>query len=262
MVETGGQLDLAQAAELAEISTKELYLLNPGFNRWATAPEGPHRLLVPVASAEKFRAGIAELPADQRMKWQRYTIQSGDALSTIARKYNTTVSQLKATNKLKSNRIRVGKTLLIPTSSGAAGEYVLTQNQRHQRAQQRIARNTDKQKQTHTVKSGESFWQIARSYDVGVRELARWNQMAPGDPLRIGHKLVVWTQPAAQLSPSQKQAIRKIGYRVRSGDSLYTIANKFRVSIGDISRWNQLNSSKYLQPGQQLTLYVDIRNAP
>ncbi len=51
-VKTGGQIDLAQAARLADISVEELYLLNPSYNRWATSPDGPFRLLVPVDRAK------------------------------------------------------------------------------------------------------------------------------------------------------------------------------------------------------------------
>ncbi|MDO3384334.1 LysM peptidoglycan-binding domain-containing protein, partial [Gilvimarinus sp. SDUM040013] len=91
---------------------------------------------------------------------------------------------------------------------------------------------------------------------------ASWNQMAPGDPLRAGQTLTIWQSPSNQgLSRSDSQLIRRIGYSVRNGDSLYTIAGRFSVSINDIKRWNKLGSSKYLQPGQKLTLYVDITKA-
>jgi membrane-bound lytic murein transglycosylase D len=56
--------------------------------------------------------------------------------------------------------------------------------------------------------------------------------------------------------------VRKVGYRVRKGDSLSRIANRFAVNVSDIAGWNNLNTSRYLQPGQSLVLYVDIRNSP
>ena len=80
--------------------------------------------------------------------------------------------------------------------------------------------------------------------------------------LRAGQTLSIWKTEANQgLSRSDQQLIRRIGYSVRSGDSLYTIADRFRVSINDIKRWNKLEKSKYLQPGKRLTLYVDITKA-
>ncbi|WP_417580464.1 transglycosylase SLT domain-containing protein [Nitrincola sp.] len=116
-IDTGGQLDLSQAAELAEIDLEELKRLNPGFNRWATAPEGPHRLLVPVEQADQFQSALVSLPAEQRVNYQHYTINSGDTLGAIARRYSTTVSALQQANKLNTTNIRVGQTLLVPADS-------------------------------------------------------------------------------------------------------------------------------------------------
>jgi membrane-bound lytic murein transglycosylase D len=108
------------------------------------------------------------------------------------------------------------------------------------------------------VRSGDSFWEIARDHKVGIRELAKWNGMAPGDMLKQGQKLVIWGQKKLRQS---REVIRKLTYTVRNGDSLARIASKFRVRVQDLIRWNrQKSKSKYLQPGQKLTLYVDVTN--
>lgn len=113
-IDTGGQLDLSQAAELAEIDLDEIKRLNPGFSRWATAPEGPHRLLIPVESADQFQTALVQLPVENRVNFQHYTIISGDTLSTIARRFSTTVTALQEANKMNSTNLRVGQTLLVP----------------------------------------------------------------------------------------------------------------------------------------------------
>ena len=87
--------------------------------------------------------------------------------------------------------------------------------------------------------------------------------MAPGDPLPVGRKLVVWTDAvneSPQVSPATTlgNTTRKLRYTVRNGDSLYLIANRFRVSINDIARWNNIDKNKILRPGQKLTMYVDV----
>ena len=64
------------------------------------------------------------------------------------------------------------------------------------------------------------------------------------------------------VSCAGKAMVRKVGYRVRSGDSLSAIASRFSVNVRDIASWNDLNTDRYLQPGQSLVLYVDIRNSP
>lgn len=264
VVETGSQIDLAQAAEMAATSTDELYLLNPGYNRWATDPDGPHQLLVPANNKELFELALMELPAEKRLSWVRYKIKSGDSLIGIAKKHHTTVESLKITNSLRSHVIRAGQTLLIPTASQDAKAYALSSQQRLATKNQRIGLRTGKQKATHRVRSGDSFWAIAKQYGVGIRELAAWNQMAPGDTLRVGQSLTVW-QPATITTGRSTQAannlIRKIGYRVRNGDSLWKIANRFNVSVNDIQRWNTLSGKSILRPGQQLTLYVDVTRA-
>ncbi|WP_299178470.1 LysM peptidoglycan-binding domain-containing protein [uncultured Neptuniibacter sp.] len=259
VVDTHSQIDMAQAASLAGISTKELYLLNPGFNRWATSPSGPHRLLVPHANATQLRQALVDLPDSERVKWARYKIKSGDSLISIAKKHETTVQLIRSTNNISGNNIRAGSTLLIPTASKRSNEYALSQHQRHLERQKSISRKTNKQQSHHIVKSGDSFWSIAKKYRVGVRQLARWNSMAPGDPLNIGKRLVIWTAPQQKmLSEADRQIIRKVGYKVRNGDSLSRIASKFNVNVSDILRWNKLSKSRYLQPGQRLTLYVDV----
>lgn len=260
IVTLDSQIDLAQAAELADISTQELYQLNPGFNRWATDPEGPHRLLIPVETVDSFNQKLAQLPAEQRVNWTRYKIRSGDSISTIARRHNTTTAVIRSANKLSNTNIRAGKYLLIPTAKNQSSDYVLSKTQRFNRKQNQLAQS-NRDKINYQVQPGDSFWKIARQHKVSVRQLASWNQMAPGDALRSGQSLVIWkANSSANLSPTEKQMIRRIGYSVRSGDSLSVIAGKFRVSVKDIQRWNKLTGKQYLQPGQKLTLYVDVTN--
>src|SRR5690554_6053035 len=167
-------------------------------------------------------------------------------------------------NKLNSDMIRIGQQLLIPSSSRGADAYALSQSQRLQRTQ---SRERDGNKVSYTVRRGDTFWDIAREHRVSVREVAAWNGMAPGDPLIPGKKLVIWSKTAqptvASANPARNQAmVRKVGYRVRSGDSLSAIASRFSVNVRDIASWNDLNTNRYLQPGQSLVLYVDIRNSP
>jgi membrane-bound lytic murein transglycosylase D len=261
-VDIGGQIDLTQAARLADISVEELYLLNPSFNRWATSPDGPHRLLVPVDREERFRTGLAELPRDLRMQWARYEIRPGDNLGAIARKHRTTPQVLRSINKLNGNTIIAGRTLLIPGPSSGKGDYSLSEDSRLAANQSRERKG--RQRVNYTVQSGDTLWEISRRYSVGVKELAKWNNMAPGDSLSIGQSLAVWSESAQNSSsvvpPENDKMVRKLRYAVRNGDSLYAIADRFNVSVNDIKSWNdRVASNRYIKPGQRLTLYVDIR---
>lgn len=260
-IELPGQIDLAMAAEMAQVDIDEIYRLNPGFNRWATSPDGPHRLLVPVDQSPLFSEKLAQLDAGDTVSWQRYTIKNGDVLGKIAQRYKTDVSTLQRVNDIKGHSIRAGKTLLIPVASKGAGHYSLSSDQRLAKVQNNSRGKQGRSKTHYKVRSGDSFWNIARRYGVTVRQLAKWNGMAPKDVLRPGRDLVIWTEDpvtVASLDSSRKSITRKVGYRVRKGDSLARIADKFDIKISDITRWNSLDKRKYLQPGQSLTLYVNV----
>ncbi len=257
----GSQLDLALAAEMAGISVDELYRLNPGLNRWATPPDGPHRLSIPAHRVKSFQAKLADLSPEQRVQWQRYKIQPGDTLSVIAQKHSTTTRILRQVNKITGNQIRAGKYLLIPTASKNLSQYALSAEERTKKT---LSRQLDGIRKEHVVREGENFWDIARLYQVNYRSLAKWNGMAPRDTLRTGQKLVVWLPEteenrriAAPLELRPPTGKSSIHYRVREGDSLSTIANRFQVKVDDLRRWNTL-SGKYLKPGQKLVLYVDV----
>jgi len=257
-VNTGGQIDLAQLAEVADTSLDEIYKLNPGFNRWATHPNGSHNVLIPIEKESIYHENIANLPKNARMKWQRYQVKRGDSLITIAKKFHTTTDALKDANSMRRNMIRAGDQLLIPSAHKSLNSYSFSAGSRLAKIQNssRKAKNSDKIE--YKVRGGDSFWEIARDHKVGIRELAKWNGMAPGDTLKQGQKLVIWGQKKLRQS---REVIRKLTYTVRNGDSLARIADKFRVRVQDLIRWNrQKSKSKYLQPGQKLTLYVDVTN--
>lgn len=254
-VETQSQIDLAQAAKLAEIDLNELYRLNPGFNRWATDPDGPHHLLIPAAKSELFESNLKSLPKEKRVEWARYAIKPGDSLIRIAKSFKTTPKLIRDINHLKGNTIVAGKTLLIPKASGQHSDYTLGLEQRIDALKNKS--KSGRSKQVHIVKSGDNFWDLARKYKTNHFSLAKWNGMAPNDPLKIGQKLTIWS---GKKGPSEK--IKKIFYKTRKGDSYAGIAQKFNVTLAQLQQWNQINLKKYLQPGKKLTLYVDITNAP
>jgi membrane-bound lytic murein transglycosylase D len=257
-VETGGQIDLAQAAKLADMSLSDLYLLNPAFNRWATDPDGPHKLLVYADKEDTFKTNIAKLPPKDRLTWERYTIESGDSLLTIARKYDVTVDVIRDVNNINGNLIRAGKTLLIPVASKGDNFYALSADNRL-KVKQNALSGSNKSRVDYTVQRGDTFWDISRKYDVSVQSIAKWNNMAPKDVLKPGQTLVIWTETANATTAAldNRSVVRKVGYVVRRGDSLYRIADKFNLRISDIQKWNTL-PEKYLQPGDRLTLYVDV----
>jgi len=263
-VDIKSQLDLAKAAQLAGLSLAELQRLNPGFNRWATDPDGPHTLLLPNHTIEKFTQGLAKLSKSDRLAWQRYKIKNGDNLGSIAKKFNTSVTLVQEVNNINGSQIRAGKHLLIPVAAKSLDSYVFSQQQRIVKKQSRPQKG---QKTVHIVKSGDNLWDLGRKYKVSSKSIAKWNGFAPRDTLKLGQELVIWQeikttgyQKASIGNKAENAIMRNITYKVRRGDSFARIADKFNVRISDIERWNNLNRNKYLQPGQRLKLSVDVTN--
>jgi len=211
--------------------------------------------LIPMDQASAFRQAIADLPPEKRVQWERHKIRNGESLGQIAKRYHTTVSALKAANGVNGTSIRAGKHLLVPVSSQGQDSYKLSSGQRLKQKQNYKRKGY---KARHVVSPGDTFWDLSREYKVSVRKLAAWNGMAPGDPLRVGQKLVVWTRQSSAKSFHPGSQIRPIYYKVRKGDSLSRIAGKFRVPVTDLRKWNTLPKGRYLQPGQRIKLYVDV----
>ncbi|MDZ7811532.1 MAG: LysM peptidoglycan-binding domain-containing protein [Arhodomonas sp.] len=233
-VELEGQIDLSLAAELAGISTDALYRLNPGYNRWATPPEGPDRLVVPAQRAERFRQGLAARAPSERMRWQRHEVARGDTLGEIADRYHTSVAMLRDLNDLNGNLIRVGDELVVPASGRPVqGQRLAGRGGGGERALQ------------HEVQPGDSLWAVARRYDVTVDQLVAWNQLSPDTVLQPGDTLRI--RQGGEAGGAGQSV-----YTVRKGDSLYRIAREFDVRVADLRRWNGIDRGDYLRPGQQL----------
>ncbi|AWL11538.1 Membrane-bound lytic murein transglycosylase D [Saliniradius amylolyticus] len=253
-VNVGSQIDLALAAEMAGLSVEELHALNPGYNRWATDPKGPHTLLLPIDKAEPFELALTEMEDRERLNWVRHKVESGDSLLKLAKEYHTSVDVIRQVNDIRGNIIRAGDHLMVPVALKALDSYSLSKDQRLASTQ---SRRRAEHKLTHRVQSGDTLWELSMEYDVNVRKLASWNGMAPTDPLMPGQKLVIWVDKVSEQQSSDA-IMRTVTYRVRNGDSLARIANRFNVSISDIEKWNQISRKNYLQPGQRLKLHIDV----
>ncbi len=182
---TGGQLDLLVFAERSGIAVDEIQKLNPAFRRWATDPEGPHEILVPVEYTAQARHALATLDPAKRMRTRLHHIEAGESLSVIAHRYGVTTQALRDANQLSGDLIRAGRRLVVPLSSGRiirAAAY---------RAQT-VAHSGSGSIHVHTVRNGDTLWDIARKYGTNVAKLRSWNSIHNVRLLKPGQKIKVY----------------------------------------------------------------------
>lgn len=267
-VAVDSQLDLATAAKLADMDLEELHQLNPGFNRWATAPDGPHSLLLPLEKAALFAINIETLSPKDRVHWVRHHVRGGETLGGIAVHYHTTAKVVADLNKIRGHLIHRGQYLIIPVSSGGDPVYRVTHH-----ASIPVEVSSATKKTVHVVATGDSLWSLAQRYGATVHQLSRWNGISTRKRLHPGQKVVVRLGDSTDNNTSNRSDIipvslhvaaaseevakpRKITYTVRRGDSLARISQRFRVTVTQVRKWNDIKKNERIQPGQDLTLYV------
>jgi len=162
-----------------------------------------------------------------------YTVKSGDSLYKIANTYNTTVNEIKSLNNLTSNNLSIGQVLRIPTSN--------TNN------------NTNNNYINYTVKSGDSLYKIANTYNTTVNEIKSLNNLTSNN-LSIGQVLRI---PTSNTNNNTNN--NYINYTVKSGDSLYKIANTYNTTVNEIKSLNNLTSNN-LSIGQTLKIPTNNTN--
>lgn len=202
------QIDLALAAELAQIDLKALYHYNPGYTRWATHPKGPHHLLLPIKNAKTLQKSLSSLDGASLTKWHRYQVKTGDTLANIATLYRTTSAAIKEANQIKKEALRVGQYLLIPSGENRGQVNFTTAFHRNDHLAKKTASSTRSapppssttaaaassssfSSSVHVVRKGDSLWSISKQYGISLKQLASLNEISPQSPLKPGQRLVL-----------------------------------------------------------------------
>lgn len=159
-----------------------------------------------------------------------YTVSKGDSLWSIAKKFDISVEELKAANSLTSNLLNIGQQLVIPTEEEqpVPGEYTI-----------------------YIVKSGDTLYGIANQYDIDVNDLIEYNNLS-GSSLSIGQQLFI---------PAPQEESEYDTYAVKSGDTLYQIANRYGTSVTELMNINNL-STNILTLGQRLLIPKTTNGTP
>ena len=179
VAQTGGQLEMLRAAQLAGIELSELRAYNPGQLRWATSPDMPPELLLPVGAGQQFHQGIAQLSPEDRVQWEHYRIERGDSLIRIAKKFDTEVGLLREVNGIRGSMIRAGDTLMIPEGSDWSSSLALASTEKPE-------------PRGYRVRQGDSLYRIAGKFKVSINDIINWNALDPGKYLQPGQKLTLY----------------------------------------------------------------------
>ncbi|WP_235824711.1 C40 family peptidase [Bacillus salipaludis] len=170
-----------------------------------------------------------------------YTVKKGDNLSHIASKYNTSVHTLMALNGLKSDFLQINQKLKLPDT----------------KVKTTTVTKTSSPVKTYTVKSGDALIKIANKYDVSVGDLKLWNALNstiiyPGQVLKVsGSSSATYTTVSDDKKQSTPSKTTTSTYVVQSGDSLSKIAVKYRTTVSELKKLNNLKSDR-IYVGQKL----------
>lgn len=237
-VEINRQAHLKSISKTTGIDLSELQVLNPEL-RYQILPAESYTLRVPSGSQEAITANLEAIPITQLPQrsyvWHR--IRRGESLSTIARRYRTSVSKIKRANSLRSSMIRAGRKLKIPQRGYVASRKWTVQP------------TTVPTAGVHYVHKGDSLWIIAKRYGTTVQKIRTLNDLNTNH-LYIGQGLKIpGFQPEPLPDTSQLNT-----YVVQRGDSPFTIAKKHNMPLERLLRINRLTPRSKIFPGQKLLI--------
>lgn len=157
-----------------------------------------------------------------------YIVKQGDTLSHIALWYNTTVEELVKLNNIQNpNLIYIGEKILITTSDKPNQEKEIS----------------------YTVKRGDTLYRISNKYGVSISNIVSLNNIQNPNLIYPGQILKI------VVSPNSSSQGNNMYYRVRRGDNLYRIARRYRTTVRNLVRLNNIKNPNLIYIGQILRIY-------
>lgn len=203
------------------------YIVRPGDTLWLLA----QRFNTTVDAIKKLNnltgntihiGQTLKIPSGTLQPEFNYTVQAGDSLWLLARRFNTTIEAIRDLNNLSSDSLNIGQVLLIPGSQTVEPGY------------------------SHTVQKGDTLWLLSQRYQTTVDAIKDLNNLT-GDALSIGQVLLI---------PDNNSSMDNFTYTVEPGDTLYLLAQRYHTTVDELQTLNSL-SSAMLSPGQRLLIPVD-----
>jgi membrane-bound lytic murein transglycosylase D len=244
-------IDVQSAARLAGMSRDEFLALNAAFPRKLIRSDTPVNLLVPAGKADDFERKLQSGDWDS---WQPYTVQRGERPDAVAKRLGVDVERLQSHNQfhLKRGKFAQTQTILVPVKGRAAAVTSTAEPEATS---------------SYVVQRGDTLFGIARNRGLTVAQINAANPqldgaIQPGQTLR----LPAGTEPdtlSEEPSPVHKVAFKPRAakaatpqhYKVRRGDTLHAIADRYDVSLAELKSWNPgLRKVSAIRPGQRIVV--------
>lgn len=268
-LKVGPGMTLAAVARISNSTTKQIKALNREL-RYDKTPvnRSRYQVNIPPNSATLAKANLNRLHSIVTTGYKTHKIRKGDTLTKICKRYGINKTTLLKVNNLHNSKLALGKNLRIPYST-------ITYQLLPKGSKNAMAAYKDSLV-LHRIKKGETISKIAKRYRVPPQMIVAWNGLESVHSIRAGHQLALYinqgnsagtknrVRPAgnaiAQVIRADKKKIDVRNsspsyqyYKVRNGDTLWTISRKFRISTADIKKWNKLKSN-LIHPGAKLKL--------
>ena len=296
------KMSFKQIADLLDMPQSQLELLNPSY-KLKVVPfyqNEQHFLRLPkdkmatfvnnedkIYAYAKYDSGIYKMPsrlaqrvtpktkaktkfikAPEPLDLESYIVQKGDNLSSIAEKYNVSVTEIKDWNNLNSNALVLGRSLKIkPKELGSKNTQEVIKKPTETAIASAESAHKNEIEVEYVVKSGDNLGNIANKFGITLAELKEWNSLTSNN-LALGKTLIVSKKEntivettavaSSSIDSFKKKAAsaKTIGedYFVKKGDSLYSISKKYPgVTISDIKKWNGIKDED-IKPGMKLKI--------
>lgn len=263
-------IDLAVASKCAKADYLELKSLNPELRTWFTPPyPDGYTLKIPSGTKETFKKNYAAVPDKLKVSKVIHRVRRGETLSLIARRYHTTIHNIKSVNSLRSiHRLSIGQKLVIPAPPKSEIAYRNKYKKRQTTSYSSTPKNKENYKKvTYRIKKGDTLSEIAEKYNTTATSLKRWNNLAYKRFIYPGQKITIWvkknTSPGifnfgssvtyAMERDRNNSSDRRI-YVVKRGDTLWQIAREHGVKLNKLLKHNNKSKRSIIKPGEKIII--------
>lgn len=248
-------IDIETAAELAGMPLEEFRRLNPSYKLPVIVASHNNVMLLPADKVDFFVDNLASwMDGGQPLsQWTTYRLQQGETLAQVAGRSGMTEDELRKVNGIpKGRRVLANSTLLV-RSTGTEDQQDIAAELANAKLQ--LSPTTTWRRVTYRVRNGDTLSGIARRWRITMKSIVTANRLR-SDRLRVGQRLVLTVPnvPRQAIASTQRsESSQHVIHRVRSGETLSTIASRYGVSIAQLKMTNRIRTN-LIRPGQRLRI--------